>query len=326
MNTLYPLKFLPIFKDKIWGGNKIHTELNLNFAPLLNCGEAWMLSGVKGNISTVSDGFLKDNDLDELIEVYMGDLVGDKVYEKYENEFPLLIKFIDANDYLSLQVHPDDALAAKRNIGFGKSEMWYVLQADKNAELISGFNQKVDKETYLKHLENKTLKQILNFEQVNKGDVFYIPAGRIHALGPGILLAEIQQTSDTTYRVYDWDRIDENGKSRQLHVEDALDAINFNFESKYKTEYNSEQNRTVTLQNTPYFVTNQLNFNQNIEKNYEELDSFVIYICTEGNFEIVYLDNKVKVKKGEIILLPAEIKKVRLNPENKTNLLEIYII
>jgi len=199
MNTLYPLKFKPIFKDKIWGGEKIKTELGMDYGNLPNCGEVWVISGVDGNQTVVENGFLKDNELNELVEVYMGDLVGEKNFDKFGNEFPLLIKFIDANDWLSVQVHPDDALAAKRNIGQGKTEMWFTLGADKSTQLISGFNQEMDKETYLKHLNDGTLKDILNYEDVKKGDVFFIPAGRVHALGPGMLLAEIQQTSDTTY-------------------------------------------------------------------------------------------------------------------------------
>ena len=237
MNSLYPLKFKPIFKDKIWGGQKIKSSLKMDFGDLPNCGEAWMMSGVEDNPTIVENGFLAGNELNEIVEVYMGELVGDKVFDQFGNEFPLLIKFIDSNDWLSIQVHPDDFLARKRNIGFGKTEMWYMLDATDDAELIAGFNKKTDKDEYLQHLENKTLKEILNFEKVEKGDVFYIPAGRVHALGPGCLLAEIQQTSDTTYRIYDWDRIDAAGMFRELHTEEALDAIDFEFHESYKTEY-----------------------------------------------------------------------------------------
>ena len=164
MNSLYPLKFKPIFKDKIWGGQKIKNELGLDYGELPNCGEVWVISGVKDNQSVVENGFLKDNELNELVEVYMGDLVGEKVFDKFGDEFPLLIKFIDANDWLSVQVHPDDRLAAKRKIGQGKTEMWFTLGADDNTQLISGFNREMDKETYLKHLNNGTLKEILNYE------------------------------------------------------------------------------------------------------------------------------------------------------------------
>ncbi len=202
MSKLYPLKFKPVYKDKIWGGQKINTVLGRDFSPLPNCGEVWVLSGVEGNQTEIEDGFLEGNELNELVEIYMGELVGDKVFEQYGNEFPILIKFIDANDWLSIQVHPDDELAMERHGTLGKTEMWYILDAEKKSELISGFSTKVSKEEYVKHLDNKTLKNIMNFTPVQKGDVFYIPAGRVHALGPGILLAEIQQTDSAFDRNY----------------------------------------------------------------------------------------------------------------------------
>ena len=325
MNQLYPMKFKPVFMDKIWGGSKIKTVLGMDYAPLPNCGEVWALSGVADNTSEVSNGFLEGNELNELIEVYMGDLVGDAVYEKFGVEFPILIKFIDANDYLSIQVHPDDELAAKRKIGSGKSEMWYILQADENAELIAGFNQKVNKESYLKHLNNKSLREILNVEKVKKDEVYYIPAGRIHALGPGLLLAEIQQTSDTTYRIYDWDRVDENGISRQLHIDEALDAIDFNVYDDYKTSYQHQLNKTENLLETPFFTTNVLQLNKKLEKNYEELDSFVIFVCIQGRGELHFGSEKLNFKKGEVVLLPANIKKIQLLPLEEIKLLEVYI-
>ncbi|NVN96128.1 MAG: class I mannose-6-phosphate isomerase [Bacteroidetes bacterium] len=326
MNQLYPMQFKPVFKDKIWGGMKIKTELGLDYAPLPNCGEVWALSGIEDNNSEVANGFLEGNELNELVEVYMGDLVGDAVYEKFGNEFPILIKFIDANDYLSIQVHPDDALAAKRKIGYGKSEMWYILQADEKAELITGFNQKVNKESYIKHLQNKTLKQILNIEKVKKDEVFYIPAGRVHALGPGLLLAEIQQTSDTTYRIYDWDRLDDKGNPRQLHVEEALDAIDFEVYDNYKTNYPHTLNKTVNVVETPFFTTNVLQLDKKLEKNYEELDSFVIFVCIHGKGELHYGSEKLDFKKGEVVLLPANINKIQLLPLEEIKLLEVYII
>ncbi|MEI6820956.1 MAG: type I phosphomannose isomerase catalytic subunit [Bacteroidota bacterium] len=326
MNDIYPLKFEPIFKDKIWGGDKIKTKLGLDFDPLPNCGEVWVLSGVEDNASTVTNGFLEGNELNELVEVFMGDLVGDNVYNKFGNEFPILIKFIDANDYLSIQVHPDDELAAKRHSGFGKSEMWYIIDADKDAELITGFKHKSNKEEYLKHLEDKTLKNILNSEKVTNGDVFYIPAGRVHALGPGLLLAEIQQSSDTTYRIYDWDRVDDKGNHRELHTELALDAIDFDFHDDYKTIYSDKVNKTVTLVNTPFFNTNIIHLTAMIEKDYEELDSFVIYTCTEGTFELIY-DNKImSVSKGEVVLIPNIINKIKLKPLTPSKILETFII
>lgn len=325
MNTLYPLKFKPIFKDKIWGGQKIKSSLNMDFGDLPNCGEAWMMSGVEGNPTIVENGFLAGNELNEIVEVYMGELVGDKVFDQFGNEFPLLIKFIDSNDWLSIQVHPDDYLAKKRNIGFGKTEMWYMLDATDDAELIAGFSKKTDKEEYLQHLENKTLKEILNFEKVEKGDVFYIPAGRVHALGPGCLLAEIQQTSDTTYRIYDWDRIDAAGMYRELHTEEALDAIDFEYHNKYKTEYENKLNETNDLVDSQYFTTRIINLDKPVLKNYAALDSFVIYIATEGDVNLKWEGGEIKLVKGETILVPATINNIAIEPSVSSSLLEIYI-
>ncbi len=326
MSKLYPLKFKPLFKDKIWGGNKIKTVLNMDFSPLPNCGEAWVLSGVEENETEILNGWLAGNSLNEIVEIYMGDLVGEKIFLKFGNEFPILVKFIDANDWLSIQVHPDDELAAKRNEGMGKTEMWYILQADEGAELISGFNKKVDKNEYLEHLENKTLKSILNFEKVKTGDVFYIPAGRVHALGPGLLLAEIQQTSDTTYRIYDWDRIDAAGFTRELHTELAVDAIDYNVYKDYKTKYEDKENKTVKLVESPYFTTNIIHLTQAIKKDYSELDSFVIHLCVEGEYELRYGSESLTVKKGEALLIPAVFEDVEIYPNNETKILEVYMV
>jgi len=327
-NRLYPLKFRPVLKDKIWGGNKIRKVLGIDFSPLPNCGEAWVLSGVEGNQTGIENGFLAGNELNELVEIYMGDLVGDAVYERFGAEFPILVKFIDAADYLSIQVHPDDELAAKRNIGYGKSEMWYIMDADPGAELISGFKRKVDRETYLQHLENKTLKEILNEEKVSRGDVFYMPAGRVHALGPGIFLAEIQQTSDTTYRIYDWDRVDENGKSRELHTEEALDAIDFWVYDSYKTEYTPRENGTATMVSSPFFTTSLIQLGKALAKDYTELDSFVIYVCVEGAVTVVHdgdTEPQVNLKQGEALLIPASIDRVDIIPSSASKILEVFI-
>ncbi len=325
MNTLYPLKFQPVFKDKIWGGHKIKELLGMDYGKLPNCGEAWVVSGVKGNPTLVANGFLSGNELNELVSVYMGDLVGDDVYEKFGDEFPLLIKYIDANDWLSIQVHPDDELAAKRKIGRGKTEMWYIIEAEKESELISGFSKQVDKETYQKYLSESKLKEILNFEKVRKGDVFFIPAGRVHALGPGILLAEIQQTSDTTYRIYDWDRIDTSGMKRELHTKEALDAIDFEVADEYKTRYKPEKNNTVPLVQCPQFTTNLFEYDQSVSKDFEELDSFVIYMGIEGQSTLKWPGGEVEINTGEAVVLPNIINQIELKPKGTAKLLEIYL-
>lgn len=327
-NQLYPLKFKPVLKDKIWGGTKIRSVLGIDFSPLPNCGEAWVLSGVDGNQTAIVNGFLAGNDLNELVEIYMGDLVGDAVYERFGDEFPILVKFIDAADYLSIQVHPDDELAAKRKIGYGKSEMWYIIDADPDSELISGFSRKVDRETYLTHLHNKTLRDILNVEKVQKGDVFYMPAGRVHALGPGTFLAEIQQTSDTTYRIYDWDRVDHEGKSRELHIEEALDAIDFNVYDDYKSKYKPNKNGSANLVTSPFFTTNLISLDKTLGKDYSELDSFVIYVCVAGSVTLVHdgtTEPQIALSQGEAVLIPAGIDRVDIIPSSPSEILEVYI-
>ncbi|MCX6284237.1 MAG: mannose-6-phosphate isomerase [Bacteroidetes bacterium] len=324
MNTLYPLKFKPLFREKIWGGQKMKSSLGINFDPHPSIGEAWMLSGVPGSQTRVANGFLKGNELNELLEIYMDELVGEKNFAKHKEEFPILVKFIDANDWLSVQVHPDEALAAKRKLGGGKTEMWYVLDAIPGAQLISGFNMKIGRDFYVKNVKEKTLGNILNFETVGKGDVFYMPAGRVHALGPGILLAEIQQTSDTTYRIYDWDRVDNEGKAREMHTELALDAIDFNVPQSYRTEYSASENHTVSLVQCPYFLTSLLDFNLPIAKDYSEIDSYVILICLEGDAEIAFVSGKEYITKGEVLLIPAFLDKITLFPRPSCKILEVY--
>ncbi len=325
MNKLYPLKFNPIFKDYIWGGDKLEKVLGKKPGNLEVVAESWEISAVKDNISVVANGFLAGNSLQELIEVYMGDLVGDRIYEQFGLEFPVLIKFIDAHEKLSIQVHPDDTLAAKRHNDYGKTEMWYVLQAEKGASLISGFNREVSKEEYLAYFNNKQLPDILNYEKVNDGDVFFIPAGRIHAIGPGILLAEIQQTSDTTYRIYDWERTDKNGKGRELHTELAVDAIDYKYYKEYKTNYHATDNSDTELIHCKHFNTDLLKFNKVIDKDYAKLDSFVIFMCVEGSFTLNYDSGKMSVRKGETVLVPAVLESCQLVPDETCTILEIYL-
>jgi mannose-6-phosphate isomerase len=325
MAGLYPLKFNPIFLEKIWGGNRIKTVLGKDY-DLPNCGESWELSAVEGNVSVVRNGFLKGNNLTELVEVYMGDLLGDKVYKKFGIEFPLLFKFIDADADLSIQVHPGDELAAKRHNAYGKTEMWYVIHAEKGALINSGFNREITREEYVEFLEKGKLTEILCFEETFPGDVFFIPAGRIHAIGKGILLAEIQQTSDVTYRIYDYERRDKEGKIRELHNELALDAIEFAYHSEYKTKYESESNKSSEIVSCPYFTTNMLRFNQKLEKDYHQLDSFVVYMNLKGSFSIEFETGTEVVEQGETVLIPASLENfnlVPLTPEVET--LEIYI-
>ncbi len=322
---LYPLKFKPIIKQTIWGGQRLAAK-STNPAIQSAIGESWEISGVQDNISVVSEGPLTDNNLEELIEVYMGDLVGDKIYEKFGVEFPLLIKYIDACDDLSIQVHPNDAVAKERHNAYGKTEMWYVADAAPAAQLLMGFNKDSDKSEYLTKLHNNTLTEILNAEKVKKGDCFFIPAGTVHAIGKGCFIAEIQQTSDITYRIYDYDRRDKNGNPRELHTELATDVINFKEQQEHSVHYHQHKNHTEELVACPYFTTNYLKFNKEIEKDYFKLDSFVIYMCLEGDFSVVYdTDKFVKVKRGETVLVPACLKNIFLLPEEESEILEIYV-
>ena len=325
MSPLYPMLFHPILKEKIWGGQKLNTVLHKDLHQIDQCGEAWELSAVTGNVSEVRNGPLKGKSLTQLIDSYGADLVGSAVWEQYGNEFPLLVKFLDANQDLSIQVHPDDELAQARHQCAGKTEMWYVLEVDPGSRLIAGFNQSLDSGQYLKHLKSHTLNEILNYEEVFADDVFYIPAGRVHTIGKGILLAEIQQTSDITYRIYDFDRVDKDGNKRELHVEQALEAIDFQHYPEYKTNYDRKENQVVSLVKNQYFQVNRLYFNQSAQRSYQHLDTFVIYVCVEGRLRIHWNGQHITLGIGETALLPACIKEVELTPLAPYKVLEAYI-
>ncbi|MFY0594027.1 type I phosphomannose isomerase catalytic subunit [Roseivirga sp.] len=324
-NYLYPLKFDTIFKEKIWGGTKIKDILKKDFAPLTNCGETWEISGVPGNLSEVSEGNLKGKTLPELIGTYKEELVGSKVFEQYGNEFPLLVKFIDAAQDLSIQVHPDDKLAKERHNSLGKSEMWYVFQADENAKLISGFNKNTNKEEYLEHLNSGKLTDLLNQEEVEAGDCFYLPAGRVHTIGKGLLLAEIQQSSDVTYRIYDFDRTDDEGNKRELHTEEALDALDYKHYSDYKTPYHRSVNEIVPLVKSQYFQTNLLDFSTGIIREHYETDSFVIYTCVEGEAEITTQGHNTKICMGNAVLVPRKFPEVHIRTNSGFKMLETFM-
>lgn len=321
---LYPLKFKPVYKERIWGGRKIETAFGKKLPEGQLIGESWELSGVEGDVSVVSNGKLKGNSLQELIETYMGDLVGEKVFEKYGEEFPLLIKLIDADDVLSIQVHPDDKLAAERHHSFGKTEMWYVMDHEPGAELYVGFNQPVDKAKYMEYLNAGKLAELLKAYKVRNGESFFIPAGTIHAIGKGLLIAEIQQTSDITYRVFDWNRVDpKTGEGRELHTELALDAIDFNPRSDYKTVAVPLKNQAVTLEKCPYFQTNTVTVDGTAERDYAALDSFVIYICLDGEMEMAWEGGSDTLSKGETVLVPADFNEITLT--GKGSLLEVFV-
>ncbi len=321
-NNLYPLMFEPILKYKIWGGQKLKTLLNKS-SDLSNVGESWEISDVGGDTSIVSNGTLKGQSLKQILSTYKDELIGTKNFKEFGEKFPLLIKFIDAREDLSIQLHPNDELAAKRHNSFGKTEMWYVMQADEDSNLIVGFNQDMTAEKYLKHLEEKTLTEILNFDQVKAGDTYFIEVGRVHAIGAGVMLAEIQQTSDITYRVYDWDRVDDQGNERELHNDLAIDAFNFNMPDNFRVSYDKDENKSNKMVSCPYFTTNYLTVSQNLKKQ-NIFDSFVIYICVEGKAMIRTEDKEQMIQKGQTILMPAVIKDYEITSE-KATLLEVYV-
>lgn len=321
---LYPLKFTPIFCYRIWGGDKLKNVLNKDYQES-SIGESWEISDVDDFNTVVADGDFKGKTINDLITTFKSDFLGKAVYEKFGNEFPLLIKFIDAKTPLSIQVHPSDELAKQRHNSFGKNEMWYIMEADKGAELIVGFNQEVSKKAYLNKLENGTVLEVLNTEKVKKGDTYYIPTGRVHAIGAGVLLAEIQQTSNITYRIYDYDRVDaKTGQTRELHNDLAIDAIDFKHYKNYKTNYEVIENTSNTLVHSPYFKTNILKLTENINKDYTNLDSFVIYMCVEGSVVLEANNIDYNLALGETILLPACLNHINIRTESAT-LLEVYL-
>lgn len=321
MNTnWYPLTFNPILKDRIWGGTKIKELLNKEISSPTT-GESWEIATVSGDVSIVKKGALQGKSLNELLQSYPQEILGTKVYAQYGNQFPLLFKFLDAHQDLSIQLHPNDELAKKRHNSFGKTEMWYVMQADTEAEIIVGFKQKSSPEEYLQHLESKTLTSILQKIKVKQGDVFFLETGTIHAIGAGIVIAEIQQTSDITYRVYDWDRVDANGKARELHIDLALEAINYNKVQAQK-EYSKNTNTANEIVTCPYFTTNYIPLDGNM-KFLGDKTTFKVIMCTDGEFDLGYDTHKETFKKGDTVLLPAILNEYNLT--GKASLLEIYI-
>ena len=316
----YPLQFEPILKDRIWGGEKLKTILNKPITSKIT-GESWELSTVEGDVSVVSNGVLKGKSLMELIDEMPNEILGTKVYERFGKQFPLLFKYLDAREDLSIQVHPNDKLAKERHNSFGKTEMWYVTQADADARIIVGFKEDSSKEDYLKHLEDKTLVSILDTVKAKAGDVFFLETGTVHAIGAGLVVAEIQQTSDITYRLYDFDRKDAQGNTRELHVDLALDAINYNKVETQK-KYETKANTSNVVVDCPYFTTNFIPLENKVEVS-KSGDTFTVYMCIEGSFEIEFEGFSQTYIKGDTVLVPAEINAFILN--GKASILEIYI-
>lgn len=301
---LYPLKFKPILKERLWGGTKLKEVLGKPITSDIT-GESWEISAVPGDVSLVANGDLAGKSLQELIYAYEGRLLGDAVFARFGHEFPILIKFLDARMDLSIQVHPNDELARKRHNSFGKTEMWYIMDAERDSRLIIGFKGDVSREHYEKCLAEGRLTDILNYEPVQEGDAFFISPGKIHAIGEGILLAEIQQTSDITYRVFDFNRKDKEGKARELHTELAGDAIDYHFRDDFKVSYPRDLNKQNPLIHTPYFKTDYLELDRDMERKSAGADSFTIFMCVSGSGELYNEAGSIAIKKGETVLIPA---------------------
>ena len=322
---MYPLKFEPILKQTLWGGDKIISFKHLN-DELTEVGESWELSGVENNESVVANGPDKGLSLVEMVAKYREELVGEANYVRFGNKFPLLIKFIDAKQDLSIQVHPSDDLAKKRHNSMGKTEMWYVVGADKGAKLRSGFSEEITPKEYKDRVYNNTITDVLQEYEIHPGDVFFLPAGRVHSIGAGAFVAEIQQTSDITYRIYDFNRKDADGKMRELHTDLAREAIDFEVVDDYRTNYEALENEPVELVACPYFTTSLYVMTEKISCDYSELDSFVIFICIEGSCEIIDdQKNEITLSAGETILFPASTQEVSITPTDAVKLLEAYV-
>jgi mannose-6-phosphate isomerase len=317
---LYPLQFHPIFKERLWGGDKLQTVLHKPISSN-QTGESWELSTIEGSVSTIANGDLAGRFITEVINEYPNEILGTSVYQRFGNQFPLLFKYLDAKEDLSVQVHPNDALAKARHHSFGKTEMWYVVQADADARLIVGFKEEMNQATYLQNLENKTLLATLDEIKVQQGDVFLIETGTVHAIGAGMVVAEIQQTSDITYRLYDFDRVDVDGNLRELHIDLALDAINYHAIETQK-QYQKQINQSNEVVDCSYFTTHfiPLAGEMNVQKTAE---TFTVYMCVDGEFEIVLEGKHYSYTKGDTVLVPAAVTSFQLS--GKASILEIYI-
>ena len=334
---MYPLKFHPFLRPMVWGGDKIAAYKGIENAPA-HIGESWEISGYPGHESVVANGALAGRNLNDLVREYKGQLVGGKVYAAYGDQFPLLIKFIDARDDLSIQVHPDDRLAAERHPGSkGKTEMWYVVKADPGAYLLSGINTPITPVEYVKLVAENRITEVLERFDIRPGDVFFLPAGRIHAIGAGSFVAEIQQTSDLTYRIYDYNRPGLDGKPRQLHTEEAKAAIDYKVYPDYKTEYDHTGNRENVLVDCPYFTTSLYTLDKPVAKDLSGIDSFLAVICLAGRGRLqvaipAFADGPTKghvinVRRGECVLVPAEATSIVFRPDTcrTVKLLTSYI-
>ncbi|MBO5135077.1 MAG: class I mannose-6-phosphate isomerase [Bacteroidaceae bacterium] len=318
-------KFKPILKSMLWGGEKIIPYKGVE-STMTSVGESWEISGVKDNESVVAEGPDAGMKLPELIARDKGALVGQSNYERFGKEFPLLIKFIDARQDLSIQVHPNDKLAWERHQSKGKTEMWYVVDADPGSRLRSGFAKQVTPDEYEQSIADNTITDLLQEYDIHAGDVFFLPAGRVHSIGAGAFIAEIQQTSNITYRIYDFNRCDDSGKPRELHTELSKAAIDYTVLPDYRTYYEAKEDAEVQLAACRYFTTSLCKLTKEYRMDIAELDSFVILICTKGNGTVTDdCGNCISIKQGESILVPATAKTLDIVPACDMELLSSWV-
>lgn len=318
-------KFVPILKSMLWGGEKLIPYKGLE-SEKKSVGESWEISGVKGNESVVAEGADAGKSLPELIARDKAELLGKSNYERFGKEFPLLIKFIDAKQDLSIQVHPNDKLAWERHQSKGKTEMWYVVDADPGSRLRSGFAKQITPDEYEQSIADNTITDVLKEYDIHKGDVFFLPAGRIHSIGAGAFIAEIQQTSNITYRIYDFNRCDDSGNPRELHTELSKGAIDYTVLPDYRTYYDAKPDTAVQLVSCRYFTTDIYRLTKEYEMPLAELDSFVILICTQGKGSITDNEgNTVTIHQGESLLIPATTTGLKITPQGEMELLGTWI-
>lgn len=325
-SKLYPLLFEPNLHEVVWGGKKLTRWKGL--AAKSHIGESWEVSCVESSPSVIANGTWTGYTLNEVIREYPEAILGHVVSERYGGELPLLVKFIDAQKDLSVQVHPDDKMAARLHGKNGKSEMWYVLDAEPGAYLYSGFKEKLTPEAYKRKVADGSIVESLAKHEVKAGDVFYLPAGRVHAICSGILLAEVQQSSDVTYRIYDYNRPGLDGKPRELHTELAAEALNFQVEDEYRTEYSSESNRANRVIESPYFSVRVTEFSDSFHRNLIKYDSFVISMCLKGDCKIKIRStgDEIVLREGYSCLIPAAIADYDVTPvRGSSKVLDAYI-
>ena len=321
-----PLFFRPQFKERIWGGSNLQKYFSPEVKLPPRCGESWLISSVNSSVSEVSSGPYEGRSLNEIIEVLKGQLMGESIYSEYGSICPLLLKLIDAAEDLSVQVHPNDEIASRCHESLGKTEAWYIIKTSPSAGVLSGFNEPMSKSSYLAHLQAGTLLEALHTEVATQGDVFFMPAGRIHSTGGGILLAEIQQCSDVTYRIYDFDRVEASGQARSLHIEESLEALDFGPTRQAKTAYTDSLNRAVPLLMDAPFVLHKLHCKKGgVSRDMSQVDSFVTYLCVSGEAEWRGEAGSVHLKAGDCVLVPAVLTEYELSSRREAVLLEAYM-